>query len=286
MVFADENRKSALESEPPSSGPPSVFPSMRVLGVPVSLVDLPRAAHQMCEWADSPDEARMIFVREVASLMLAVENPDLLRLHEEASLVVPDGTPLVWVGKLLGHGKEIGRVPGADLVDAVCRLSLQTGQSHYFYGGKAGVAKQMADVLLQKYPGLKVAGTFSPPMRNIGPDFVLSDEIMDEIKVISSSGADFIWVGVSSPKQEYWMAKAISVLDRGVCIGVGAAFDFHSGAVKRAPEWMRNNALEWLHRLLSEPTRLWRRYLVLVPLFGLKVSLELSGRALQRMRLP
>jgi N-acetylglucosaminyldiphosphoundecaprenol N-acetyl-beta-D-mannosaminyltransferase len=96
------------------------------------------------------------------------------------------------------------------------------------------------------------------------------------VESIRESGADFIWVGISSPKQEYWMAKAAPMVGRGIFIGVGAAFDFHSGAVQRAPGWMRNNGLEWLHRLCSEPRRLWRRYLVLAPLFVFKIALELS----------
>jgi N-acetylglucosaminyldiphosphoundecaprenol N-acetyl-beta-D-mannosaminyltransferase len=112
-------------------------------------------------------------------------------------------------------------------------------------------------------------------MLQIASDFRLSGASLAEAESIRASGADFVWVGISSPKQEYWMAEAAPVLGRGVLIGVGAAFDFHSGAIKRAPKWMRNNGLEWLHRLCSEPRRLWRRYLVLAPYFVFKVLVDL-----------
>lgn len=239
---------------------------IRILGVPISLIDLCRAASLVSLWAVE-DRPRTVFVREVASLMAAVNEPRLADLHETADLVVADGTPLVWVARLLHRGNEIGRVPGSDLVDAVCMQSLTTGQSHYFFGGKPGIAEEMATRLRERYVGLKVVGTYSPPMRPIGPDFDLDAEAIAEIQRIREARADFIWVGISSPKQEYWMMKAAPLLGRGVLLGVGAAFDFQSGAVKRAPRWMRDNGLEWAHRLFSEPRRLWRRYLILAPMF-------------------
>lgn len=251
---------------------------MSVLGVPVSLVNLQRSVALVGAWARK-GPARTVFVREVPSLMLAVDTPALRDLHAHADLVVPDGTPLVWVGRLQGHGAEIGRVAGADLMDAVCAASLITGQSHFFFGGKPGVAEEAARRLSERHPGLKLAGCFSPPMRYIGPDFELDAEARAEIDRIAASGADFIWVGISSPKQEYWMMQAAPIVGRGVFFGVGAAFDFHSGAVQRAPGWMRNNGLEWLHRLLSEPRRLWRRYLILAPRFVWMLLLDRFGLA-------
>ncbi len=248
----------------------------RILGVPISLIDLPSAAKQISEWAQDKTTARFVFVRDSSSLMLASEQPDLMALHEKASLIVADGTPLVWICRIYGGGDEIGRVAGADLVDFVCKLSVPMGQSHFFYGGKPNVAQTMAELLSKRYPGLKIAGTYSPPMLEIGPDFELRDSNLEDVKTLRESGADFVWVGISSPKQEYWIAKAAPVVGRGVFIGVGAAFDFHSGYVRRAPPWMRNNGLEWLHRLGSEPHRLWRRYLVLTPRFAFRALLELS----------
>lgn len=253
-----------------------------MLGVPVSLVNLARASQQISTWAKDHVKAYSVFVRDVPSLMQAVKQTELFDLHKDADLIVADGTPLVWVAQVKGHGDSIGRVPGADLVDAVCRLSLSAGQSHFFYGGKPGVAQRMAETLVQKYPGLRVAGIHSPPILNIGPDFDVLELCREDIEVIGASNADIVWVGISSPKQEYWIAKAAHAVGRGVFIGVGAAFDFHSGSVQRAPAWMRNNGLEWLYRLIREPRRLWRRYLVLAPMFVFRVTAELLSRPPRR----
>lgn len=209
--------------------------------------------------------------------MAAVDETRLAELHERADLVVADGTPLVWIARMRGCGKDIGRVAGADIVDAVCDTSQSTGQSHYFFGGKPGVAEAMAARLCARYPKLKIAGTYSPPMREIGPNFEFDAEALIEMDRIKEVRPDYIWVGISSPKQEYWMMKAAPLLEHGVFFGVGAAFDFHSGTVKRAPRWLRDHGLEWLHRLISEPSRLWRRYLILGPRFLLMVAREETG---------
>lgn len=250
----------------------------RLLGIPVSIVTMGRAVDYISEWAQQ-QAPRMIFVREVPSLMMARKEITLRNLHETADMVVPDGMPLVWAGKMNGYKSDIGRVCGADLLDAVCERSLKTGQTHYFYGGKPSVAHNMAQRLRKKYPGLQVVGIYSPPMRSVGPDFTLQGDALREVEEIKRANPDFIWVGISSPKQEYWMAQAAPVLGRGVCCGIGAAFDFHAGAVKRAPKWMQANGLEWLHRLFSEPRRLWRRYLLQAPQFvGLALWEQLKGR--------
>ncbi|MBR0903886.1 WecB/TagA/CpsF family glycosyltransferase [Bradyrhizobium liaoningense] len=255
-----------------------------VLGIPVSLINLVQAGEQISNWANDSRNAYSVFVRDVASLMLAVRQPELFELHLAADLIVADGMPLVWVAQAKGHGDKISRVPGADLVDTVCLLSVSSGQSHFFYGGKPGVAQRMAETLTRKYPGLKVAGIYCPPMLDIDPNFDLLAYCREDIEVIRASNADFIWVGISSPKQEYWIAKAAQAVGRGVFIGVGAAFDFHSGSIRRAPAWMRNNGLEWLHRLISEPRRLWRRYLILAPLFVIAIVREKLTRVSERTR--
>lgn len=259
----------------PQNLPPSPA-AIRILGIPVSIVDLVGARDLVETWASGVG-SRVVFVREVASLMAATGDPYLADLHNKADLVVADGMPLVWIARLRGYGRKIGRVPGADLVDAVCAQSLATGQDHYFFGGRPGVAEAMAARLKARYPGLKVVGTYSPPMRNIGSDFELDAETRAEINQIALAKPHFIWVGISSPKQEYWIMKVAPLLEHGVLFGVGAAFDFHAGTVKRAPRWMRDNGLEWAHRLISEPRRLWRRYLVLAPRFIVAVTGEQIG---------
>lgn len=250
---------------------PSSPRRMSVLGVPVDIVTIDGVVARVCRWAEGA-LPRMVFVRDVASLMAAVDTPRLRDLHDDAALVVPDGTPLVWYGRLIGYGEAIGRVPGADLVGAVCAASVATGQRHFFYGGQPGVAETLARRLTERHDGLQVAGFLSPPMRRIGVDFTFDEAALAEIEAIRQAKPHFIWVGLSSPKQEFWMREASAQLGHGVFFGVGAAFDFHAGTVKRAPGWMRNNGLEWLHRLLSEPRRLWYRYLVLAPRFVLMLA--------------
>jgi N-acetylglucosaminyldiphosphoundecaprenol N-acetyl-beta-D-mannosaminyltransferase len=239
---------------------------MFVLGVPINITNMQHTVSTLIDWAQKAP-CKTIFVRDVPSLMLATNNKTLLNLHHKANMILPDGMPLVWIGKRRGFGNRMGRTCGPDVLDAVCAASRNTPLRHFFYGGKLGVAETMANLLSVKYPGLNVVGTFSPPMREIDDQFELSTEGMAEIEMIKQAKPDFIWIGISSPKQEYWMMQAASHFTKGVFVGIGAAFDFHAGTVKRAPIWMQKNGLEWLYRLWSEPARLWKRYLVLVPKF-------------------
>lgn len=234
---------------------------IRILGVPVSIVNMRSAVTTILK-RTRDDCASFVFVREVPSLIATIEDERLVALHEEALLVVPDGMPLVWAARLRGINDQIGRVSGADLMVSLCEASVEVGKTHYFFGGQPGVAEQVADAMRARFPGLKVAGTYTPPFRNIAPGYDLDEEARAELQEIRAAAPDFIWVGISSPKQEVWMSVAAPHLAHGVLIGVGAAFDFHSGRVKRAPLWMQRSGLEWLHRLASEPRRLWRRYLV------------------------
>jgi N-acetylglucosaminyldiphosphoundecaprenol N-acetyl-beta-D-mannosaminyltransferase len=237
-----------------------VSPRMSVLGVPVSVIDLAGVTSMIVGWAGA-HQARTVFVRDVHGVMRSVDDPSLMDLHQHADLVIPDGTPLVWLGRLRGYGPAIGRTSGADVVDAVCKSTAGTDIRHFFYGGKPGVALEMARRLQEKYPGLKVAGTYTPGFGPPSPE-----EKAAERAALRDARPHIVWVGLSTPKQEFWMME--NVHDVGaVLLGVGAAFDFHTGAVKRAPPWMRDNGLEWLHRLASEPRRLWHRYLVLAPRF-------------------
>lgn len=245
---------------------------IRIIGVPVDVVNLQSAVARIVGWGRS-GPPRTVFLRDVHGLMRAHDDPKLMRLHETNSLTVPDGAPVALVGRMRG-AVDIGRAPGADLMEAVCSASLQAGLKHYFFGGKPGVADRMAKILAERSPGLQVCGIYSPPMRDLDADTVFAEAELAEVKSIIDSGADLIWVGLSTPKQEFWMMQAAKHVPHGVFLGVGAAFDFHAGDVARAPRWMRNNGLEWLHRLYSEPRRLWRRYLVLAPRFVLLTSLE------------
>jgi N-acetylglucosaminyldiphosphoundecaprenol N-acetyl-beta-D-mannosaminyltransferase len=166
----------------------------------------------------------------------------------------------------------VDRVYGPDLMLSCCARSGALGHRHFFYGGAAGVANRLADVLAARFPGLQVAGSFSPPFRP-----VTEDEEGRIAALINSSRADIVWVGLGSPKQELWMARQRRLLDAPVLVGVGAAFDFHTGRIPQAPRWMMRVSLEWLFRFLHEPKRLWRRYLIGNARFVLNVLAQRAG---------
>jgi N-acetylglucosaminyldiphosphoundecaprenol N-acetyl-beta-D-mannosaminyltransferase len=235
----------------------------RVLGIPVDLINMQSAVATIISWARG-NEGHYVCVRDVHGIMQAQRDAELRKIHEDAAMVTPDGMPLVWLSRLRAD-ESVGRVCGSDLVDALCAASVKDGLAHYFYGGKSGVAELMATRLKAKYPGLKVVGTFCPPFGALPPD-----EDAAILEAISAAKPHVVWVGLSSPKQEYWMRDHVGRIPGATLIGVGAAFDFHTGAVARAPRWMQTAGLEWLHRLFSEPTRLWRRYIVMAPQFALR----------------
>jgi N-acetylglucosaminyldiphosphoundecaprenol N-acetyl-beta-D-mannosaminyltransferase len=182
-----------------------------------------------------------------------------------------DGMPLVWLGRWHGH-KEITRVYGPDLMAAVCDAGRAAGLRHFFFGGVPGVAELLKTKLTERFPGLEVVGTYSPPFRELTPG-----ELSRLQSQIAATLPDIVWVGLSSPKQEYFMAKYAAQLDTALLIGVGAAFDFHSGRVNQAPLWMQRSGLEWFFRLCTEPRRLWKRYVVGVPLFMVRAAAQLVG---------
>ncbi len=241
--------------------------AIRILRVPVSAVNLEKAVAIITAWARG-GASNYVCVRDVHGVMLAQADAEFMAIHERSGLVTPDGMPLVWIGRLRAS-KSIGRVCGADLVDAVCAASVAHGLKHFFYGGKTGIAEEMAANLRARYAGLETVGAFSPPFRSLSKKE--DDAIVDKI---ADAAPNIIWIGLSTPKQEYWMRDHVGRIPGAILIGVGAAFDFHSGAVVRAPKWMQFSGLEWLHRLYSEPHRLWRRYLIMVPQFACRAFVE------------
>lgn len=254
---------------------------IKILGVPVSVVDGAGAIEVIGRWVRERRgkrvQGRYVCACDVHSVMRAREDAQHMRALHQADMIVADGTPLVWVSRLRGE-KHIQRVPGPDLLAEICERSITEGWSHYFYGGAAGVAGTLAQKLAERYPGLNVAGTECPPFRPL-----TEAEKERDIRRINASGADIIWVGLGCPKQEIWMLDNHDRLEGRVVIGVGAAFDFHTGRIERAPLWMRERGLEWLHRLMSEPKRLWRRYLVMAPRFVVLSLAEAAGDIGRRM---
>ncbi|MEQ1842619.1 MAG: WecB/TagA/CpsF family glycosyltransferase, partial [Verrucomicrobiales bacterium] len=229
---------------------PSSPQSYDVLGVPVSEVTLDSACDLILEWANDK-VGRFVCIRDVHGVMRAQDDPDLMQIHQDAALVTPDGMPIVMLGKL--KGRPVSRVCGPDLMPHVIDQGRKRGLSHYFFGGGEGIAQELVDSLQERFPGVNIAGWETPPFRP------LSDEETDDIlQRIEESGADIVWVGLSTPKQEYWMHRVAS-RSSATFIGVGAAFDFHTGKVTRAPKWMQDAMLEWLYRFAAEPRRLWHR---------------------------
>lgn len=236
-----------------------------ILGLHVSAVDLDSATRQVAAWIDQR-QSEYVCVTGVHGVMESQRDPELLRIHNAAGMVTPDGMPLVWCSRLAGS-TEVKRVYGPDLMLRVCAQSVSKGWRHFFYGAAPGVAEQLAANLQREFPGLEVVGTHSPPYREL-----TADELHDIANLINSSGADIVWIGLSTPKQERWMSRLRSLLEPPVLIGVGAAFDIHAGNLRQAPRWMQRSGLEWLFRLLMEPRRLWKRYLKSNPAFVWRIA--------------
>lgn len=240
------------------------LPRVNILGVGINAITMPQALNQISTWIDQ----RLPNYVAICTVNTVIECQRSLAMRQAingAGLTTPDGMPLVWLGKWFSK-VEVNRVYGPDLMLALCELSARRGYTHYFYGGAAGVAERLTQALQRRFPGLKVVGSYSPPFR---PEMSLeAPEIISQINQISP---DIIWVGLGTPKQDLWMAAHRELLEAPVIIGVGAAFDFHTGRIPQAPNWMQRNGLEWLFRLWQEPRRLWYRYLVYNPLFILLV---------------
>jgi N-acetylglucosaminyldiphosphoundecaprenol N-acetyl-beta-D-mannosaminyltransferase len=236
----------------PDSLPP--IPQAPILGVPLALTDYERTL----EWIDAAvalGAREYLCVAAVHTVMEAREDDALRDAVSDAAFTVPDGQPLVWALRALGHEID-ARVYGPELMARACERAAGSGQRHYLYGGRDDrTLAQLAANLLDRHPQLQLAGGHSPPFRE------LSEAELDEIAAhINAARPDVVWVGIGVPKQEKWMATMRERLDAPVLIGVGAAFDFHAGLVPQAPAWMQRSGLEWLFRLLQEPRRLWRRY--------------------------
>jgi N-acetylglucosaminyldiphosphoundecaprenol N-acetyl-beta-D-mannosaminyltransferase len=225
----------------------------------------------MRSWIAVRDRSRYVAVTGMHGVTEALRSPAVREALGGASLIVPDGMPLVWLGRLRGHPMK-RRVYGPELMLEFCGSTASERVRHYFYGGAEGVAEGLASVLRARFPGLEVAGTLSPPFRDLTPR-----EMDDVCTRIDAARPDVLWVGLSTPKQELFMHRMAPVLDVPVIVGVGAAFDFHTGRVRQAPRWMREHGLEWSWRLMMEPRRLWRRYLLGGPRFVWNVGLELAG---------
>lgn len=231
-----------------------------VLGVGISAIDRPTAVEEVTGWVERRAR-RYVCVTGVHGVMESQRDPDLRDIHNSSGLTTPDGMPMVWAGRFAG-ARGMERVYGPDLMlDVLARAEVR-GWRSYFYGGAPGTPELLVERLRERFPTLLVAGTCSPPFRPLTPE-----ESERTCAEINAARPDLVWVGLSTPKQERWMAAHRNRLDAQVLLGVGAAFDIHAGLLPQAPPWMQRSGLEWLYRLAREPRRLWRRYLYNNPRF-------------------
>jgi N-acetylglucosaminyldiphosphoundecaprenol N-acetyl-beta-D-mannosaminyltransferase len=241
----------------------------RILGMRVDPTSYEEATEKVLAWA-AVGESRYVCVANVHMVMEAHDDPSFRALVNAADLVTPDGMPLVWMLRKLGHPHQ-ERVCGPELTSRVCAEAARRGVPVGFYGGHPEALEALVRNLSARFPGLWVVYAYSPPFRPLTPE---EDERVTE--EINASGARILFVGLGCPKQEWWMAEHKGRV-RAVMLGVGAAFDFHAGRVRQAPVWMQRAGLEWLFRLVQEPRRLWRRYLKHNPRFLLLAFLQLTG---------
>src|SRR5581483_3437108 len=241
-----------------------------VLGVGVHAINMDLAVDTL-ERAVAAREKGYVCVKGAHGIMEAQRDHSLREILNRSMLTTPDGMPTVWVGRWYGKA-HMDRVYGPDMMLEVCRRSVEKGYTHFFYGGNSGVAENLRTVLTDRFPGLRVVGTYTPPFRPLG-----KEERAELHAQVAASRPDFFWVGLSTPKQERYMAEFLPQLDATVMCGVGAAFDVHTGRIQDAPRWMKRSGLQWAHRLLQEPRRLGRRYLVNNPKFMVAITSQILG---------
>ncbi len=225
-----------------------------VLEVGISALTADRAVDIILDWVKAR-ERRYLSVCPADTILQCHDRPALAAIVNGAGLAVPDGMPIVWIGRLQGF--PVGRVYGPDLMLALCDRGRVAGVRHYFYGGTDALLKTLETTLARRFPGLIVAGSWAPPFRPL-----TAEEELAVAERINAARPDIVWVGIGTPKQDFWVAAFRDRLEAPVLIPVGAAFNFHAGTVRQAPPWMRRSGLEWLFRLGMEPRRLWKRYLL------------------------
>ncbi len=245
-------------------------PRQRVISLDLSPLSLAEAAEQVVAWAQA-GESRTVCAASVHMVMEAHDDPDFAAVVNAADLVTPDGMPVVWALRLLGQPDQT-RVCGPDLTLEVCRLASERSLLVGFYGAQEIVLQTLTARLQQQFPGLAIAYACSPPFRPLD-----EAEQAATLQEIRASGARILFVGLGCPRQEHWMAQHRGLLP-AVMLGVGAAFDFHAGAARRAPRWMQRSGLEWAFRFAMEPRRLWKRYLKHNPRYLVLLAAQVLAR--------
>ncbi len=257
-------------NEPDGSVRPAPRAGINVLGVRVDALNLDTATGAIAAAVEGRRHG-YVCVTGVHGVMESQRDPRCRAIHNAASLVTPDGMPLAWLLKFAGH-REAGRVYGPDLMLSVFAHGEGQGYRHFLYGASESTLALLRANLLRRFPGAQIVGSHAPPFRPL-----TDAETASVAAAINASGADIVWVGLSTPKQETWMASSRPLLDAPVLIGVGAAFDFHAGLKPQAPAILQRAGMEWLFRLACEPRRLWRRYLTNNPRFVVAIAAQVLG---------
>ncbi len=241
-----------------------------VLGVNVSVGTVASAHDQVRQWIDQRDR-QFVTITGAHGIIESQRDADLMAIHNRAGMVTADGMPLVWMSRAQGC-REAERVYGPDLMRHSLRQSMDGSIRHYLYGGLPDALDALQTAIARDYPGVVIAGAYSPPFRKVGE---LEDaQVIEEI---NGTRPDIVWVGLSTPKQEYWMANHLEKLNAHALIGVGAAFDFLAGRKAQAPRYIQRSGFEWLYRMVTEPKRLASRYMDIVPRFAMLSGLQLTG---------
>lgn len=243
----------------------------QVLSAKVDVIGWDEAIARIAGWA-AARASRYVCITNVHSVVTAGSDEGFGRVLADADMVTPDGAPVAWMLRKLGFAGQ-QRINGPDLMWRYCEQAAGRGESIFLYGGTPETLVILQEKLRAVFPGLRIAGAISPPFRQL----TAAEDAVD-VERINASGAGTVWVSLGCPKQELWMAAHRGRV-QAVMIGVGAAFDYHAGTIRRAPPWMQRNGLEWLHRLCSEPGRLWKRYLVTNTLFVLGAARQLLFRS-------
>ncbi len=244
------------------------IPTRELLGVRFALADYEGALRRIDEMVAGGDRGYFCCT-SVHGLMESDRDPELAAALNAAELNLPDGMPVVWALNLLSDGRPLrDRVYGPTLMERACERAAASGQPIYLYGGyDEGALRELKTALRRRSPSIEIAGSWSPPHRELSPD-----EDREVAGRIEESGAAIVWCGISTPRQEKWAARIRPLLSAPVLISVGAAFDFLAGRASQAPSWMQRRGLEWAYRLSREPRRLGPRYLRSNPAFVAAVA--------------
>lgn len=224
-----------------------------IFGSPIDTLNWQETIATISDWADK-NSSKYVCICNVHSIITATQDKNFSEAISQADMATPDGAPIAWLIRKIGNPHQ-QRINGPDLMLRYCEVAARKNEPIYLYGNTHETLETLKNKLIQLIPNLKIAGAHSPPFRNLTIEE--KNEIADKI---NTSGARTVWVSLGCPKQEFWMVSQKNKI-QAVMIGVGAAFDYHAGTINRAPLWMQNLGLEWLHRLASEPRRLWKRYL-------------------------